>query len=41
MLSEWRRGERWLLFLFKAALIVGVIVLEGIVLLAVGRLLLH
>ena len=40
MLEAWRKEERWLLFLLKTALVAGVIVLEAIVLLAIGRLLL-
>jgi len=36
----WRREDRWLIWLLKAALVAGLVVLEAIVLLAIGRLLL-
>jgi len=40
VLEGWRREDRWLIWTLKLALVVGVVVLEAVVLLAVGRLLL-
>jgi hypothetical protein len=40
VLDQWRREDRWLIWTLKLALVVGVVALEGIVLLTVGRLLL-
>ena len=40
MLQSWRREDRWLVFMLKAAMIIGLVILEAIVLLTIGRLLL-
>jgi hypothetical protein len=39
-LEHWRREDRWLIWILKLGLVVGVLVAEAVVLLAIGRLLL-